>query len=57
MMPFDYSGHNIKIEDMDYGLWYLDAIDHPDRYIGKEIEFTAKYCASGEENANYVFPG
>ena len=57
MMPFDYSGHNIKIEDMDYGLWYLDAIDHPDRYIGKEIEFTAKYCASGEENANYFIPG
>ena len=27
MMPFDYSGHNIKIEDMDYGLWYLDAIE------------------------------
>jgi putative membrane protein len=57
VMPFDYSGQEISIEDMDFGLWYLDAIDHPDRYIGKEIEFTAKYCASGEPNANYFIPG
>ena len=26
-MPFDVTGPVIEIEDMDYGLWYLDAID------------------------------
>lgn len=56
-MPFDYSGDVVMIDDMDYGLWYVDAIEHPSRYMGKEIEFTAKHCASMEEGMNYFVPG
>ena len=56
-MPFDYSGSSVKIEDMDYGLWYVDAIEHPSRYMGKDIEFTAKFCASREEGNDYFIPG
>lgn len=25
IMPFDFSGQEVVIEDLDYGLWYLDA--------------------------------
>ena len=46
IMPFDFSGQEVVIEDMDYGLWYLDAIDHPGRYMGKDITFQNKYRAS-----------
>lgn len=56
-MPFDYSADKVIIDDMDYGLWYLDAMDHPERYVGKEIEFTAKYCASAREKHKYFVPG
>lgn len=57
VMPFDYSGQEVIIEDMDYGLWYLDAMDHPGRYLGKEITFVAKYCASSDDKHNYFVPG
>ncbi|MCI8646926.1 MAG: hypothetical protein HFE76_09090 [Firmicutes bacterium] len=56
-MPFDYSRDSIEIEDMDYGLWYLDAQDHPERYMGKEIRFTARYCASAKPTQKYFVPG
>lgn len=56
-MPFDYSGDTVEIEDMDYGLWYLDAMDHPDRYTGKEIIYTARYCASAKSSQKYFVPG
>lgn len=57
VMPFDYSGQTVIIEDMDYGLFYLDAVEHPEHYIGKEIVFTAKYCESQEPGADYFIPG
>ena len=57
VMPFDYSGQTVDIDDMDYGLWYLDAMEHPEHYMGKEIIFTAKYCASEESGADYFIPG
>ncbi len=56
-MPFDYSGKTVEVEDMDYGLWYLDAMDHPERYMGKEIIFTARYCASKRKTQKYFVPG
>lgn len=56
-MPFDYSGEKVLIDDMDYGLWYLDAMENPQRYMGKEIEFTAKYCASVKPGQKYFVPG
>ena len=56
-MPFDYRGDVVEIDDMDYGLWYVDAIEHPSRYMGKEIRFTAKFCASQEPGKDYFIPG
>lgn len=56
-LPFDYSGDTVIIDDMDYGLWYLDAMEHPERYMGKIVEFTAKYCASAKPGEKYFVPG
>ena len=33
--PFDLSGEIVDIPDEDYGVWYVDVMDHPDRYAGK----------------------
>jgi len=57
VLPFDYNGDTIELEDMDYGLWYVDAMDTPGRYMGKEITFTARYCESEEEDKTYFVPG
>lgn len=37
-MPFDLNADVIKIEDMDYGIWYVDMMDNPDRYKGRVVE-------------------
>lgn len=56
-LPFDCSGDRVVIDDMDYGLYYIDAMDAPMRYMGKEIEFTAKFCASRDKRMQYFVPG
>lgn len=39
-LPYDIHKEPIVLEDLNYGIWYLDAMEHPDRYDGKEIEYT-----------------
>ncbi len=41
-LPYDVKGDKIVIDDMDFGIWYVDAYDHPNLYLGKEIEFVAQ---------------
>ncbi len=41
-LPYDVKGEKIVIEDADFGIWYVDAYDHPDLYMHKEIEFKAQ---------------
>lgn len=38
-MPFDIDAPVIEIEDDDFGLWYLDAMDYPTKYEGKKVSF------------------
>ncbi len=35
--PFDLSGEVTDIPDDDFGVWYVDAMDHPERYAGKKL--------------------
>lgn len=35
--PFDLSQLVIEIPDEDFGVWYVDVMDHPQRYEGKTI--------------------
>ncbi|MDD6467409.1 MAG: GTP-binding protein [Erysipelotrichaceae bacterium] len=36
-LPFDLSLDVLDIAEEDYGLWYMDALDHPYKYEHKEI--------------------
>ncbi|MDD3428869.1 MAG: GTP-binding protein [Oscillospiraceae bacterium] len=47
-LPFDLSGDAFTVEDTDFGLWYLDALDHPEKYKGKTVTFKAYVCLSGK---------
>ena len=41
-LPYDIKSDLIKFEDNDFGVWYIDAIDNPDRYEGKYVEFNGQ---------------
>lgn len=41
-MPFDLDAPVVKIEDMDYGIWYVDMLDHPEKYKGKTVEIQGR---------------
>ncbi|MEQ3216837.1 GTP-binding protein [Hominifimenecus microfluidus] len=56
-MPFDVTGPVIEIEDMDYGLWYLDAREHPERYKGKQIRFLAQVYRGRNLKPGTFVPG
>ena len=40
-LPYDLNADIIEITDMDYGIWYLDALDNPRKYEGKKVRFLA----------------
>ena len=44
--PFDLSGGKLEVPDDDYGIWYVDMMDNPDRYEGVEVSFKAIMCHS-----------
>lgn len=41
-LPYDVKGEKIVIEDTDFGVFYVDAYDHPELYLHKELEFKAQ---------------
>jgi uncharacterized repeat protein (TIGR03943 family) len=40
-LPFDLNQDVIEIKDEDYGIWYMDALEHPKKYKGKKVKFLA----------------
>ncbi len=56
-MPYDLEADPITIEDMDFGLWYMDMQDHPERYRGKRVRFKGMTLKSENEGADFFVPG
>ena len=46
MLPFDLSSGKLDVPDDDYGIWYVDLMDHPDRYDGVTVTYKAIMCHS-----------
>ena len=49
--PFDLDQKVIDIPDNDYGVWYVDVMDRPERYDGKLVHMKLIMCHSKK------FPG
>ena len=49
--PFDLTQDVIEVPDDDFGVWYVDVMDHPDRYVGKTVHMKMVMCHSKK------FPG
>ncbi len=56
-LPFDVSKDHIDLTDDTYGIWYLDAIDNLDRYLGKTVSCTACALVPGDFAKGYFVPG
>jgi hypothetical protein len=56
-LPYDLNAEPIVLEDAGYGIWYLDSMDHLERYIGKKIRFTAMAYKPEGFPDNYFVPG
>ena len=54
--PFDVTQDPIEIPDEDFGVWYVDAMDHPEHYDGKRLRLKALMCHSKKYPGTYV-PG
>lgn len=55
--PYDIDADVIDITDVDWGLWYLDMTDNPDRYKGKTVKFTAKVMIPKKFPDGLFIPG
>ena len=41
-LPYNLNADVIEISDEDFGIWYLDAMEHPENYEDKTVAFTGR---------------
>ncbi len=47
-LPFDINDPILDIKDEDFGLWYMDAVENPEKYDGKEVIIRGFYAENIE---------
>lgn len=56
-LPYNLQDDPIVLDEKGYGIWYLDSLDHPERYEGKTIRFTAMVMKPDGFPENCFVPG
>ena len=56
-LPYDLKQDTLVLDDYGYGIWYLDSLDHLERYIGKTVEFVAMVLRPEKFPNGYFVPG
>ncbi|MBR4993752.1 MAG: GTPase [Lachnospiraceae bacterium] len=56
-LPYDLNSDEIELDDETYGIWYLDSLDHLDRYVGKKLIFTAQVLKPQGAPEGFFVPG
>ena len=56
-MPFDVNVPVIEIPPEDYGIWFVDAMDHPDTYVGKTVRFKGRVMKPRGMGSKFFVPG
>lgn len=55
-LPYDMSAEVIQISDEDFGVFYIDAMEHPSRYDGRTIRVKGKaYSTPNMPKKTFVF--
>lgn len=52
-----FSGDDIFVEDLDYGLWYMDALDNPLKYENRKISLNMTMIEDLKEYENALIMG
>lgn len=56
-LPYDLNQDPIVLDNTGYGIWYLDSMDHLERYLGKKLEFVAMVLKPDNFPKGYFVPG
>ena len=56
-LPYDLKTDVIELDNDSYGIWYLDSLDHLERYEGKKVKFTAMVLKPQNFPNGYFVPG
>ncbi len=56
-LPYDLTQDTIVLDNNGYGIWYLDCMDHLERYEGKKLQFIAMVLKPDHFPENYFVPG
>ena len=56
-LPYDLNQDVIELDNEGYGIWYLDAMDHAERYVGKKLQFVAMVLKPDNFPKGYFVPG
>ncbi len=56
-IPYDLEADVVEIEDEDFGIFYIDASDNPEKYVGKVVKLKGQvYCPPQYKGKAFV-PG
>ncbi|MCM1188314.1 MAG: GTPase [bacterium] len=56
-LPYDLNQDTIVLDNEGYGIWYLDSMEHLERYVGKKLQFVAMVLKPEKFPAGYFVPG
>ena len=56
-LPYDINLEHIELDEISYGIWFLDTLDYLDRYVGKTVRFLATVMKPKEFGEHYFIPG
>lgn len=56
-LPYNLNDEIIELDNQGYGIWYLDSLDHLERYIGKKVSFTAMVLKPKGFPKGFFVPG
>ena len=56
-LPYDLKKERLELDDYGYGVFYLDAMDNLDRYIGKTVVFRAMVLKPEGRDGSFFVPG
>ena len=56
-LPDSTQADPIDIPDDDFGIWYMDCQDEPQKYTGKTVRFLAQVCQTNRAGKNSFVPG
>ena len=56
-LPYDLSASSIEVADDEFGIWYLDAFENLDSYVGKTVTFKGQVLHPKKAAAGVFVPG